>query len=152
VFHLLYNYFNESRIVLVQNPKGNTIMPTTKTVNYTPEAVATLKAGYDGSADEASRKAAVAALAIALGKNIQSIRAKLTNLDLYVPMTQTATGRTMPPKVDMVGTLESVAGFGIPSAAKMTRVDIANLTARIVSAVSAEAENDEDEAEDETAS
>ena len=58
---------------------------TDKPVNYTPEMVEALEAGYDGSADEAVRVAQVSALADELGRKEASIRAKLTHLGLYVP-------------------------------------------------------------------
>ena len=105
---------------------------TDKTVNYTDEAVAVLHAGYDGSADEATRKAQVVALGDELGKSPASIRAKLTREGIYVPNAKAPAGKApvrkaqivqviadaLDVEVDVVGSLEK--------ATKNTLIRIAN--------------------------
>ena len=105
---------------------------TDKTVNYTDEMVAVLRAGYDGSADEATRDAQILALGEQLGKNVASIRAKLTREGLYVPKAKAPAGKAVVRKaqlvqviadrlnvdVDVVGSLEK--------ATKNTLIRIAN--------------------------
>jgi hypothetical protein len=54
-------------------------MAKAKTVNYTPEQIEVLKAGYTG----ADNAAEVEALSKTLGKSPASVRAKLASLDLY---------------------------------------------------------------------
>ena len=75
---------------------------TEKAPNYTDEMVARLNEVYDGSADEATRKAAVAALAEELGKSAASIRAKLTREKLYVPMAKAPKGKNTVRKAELV--------------------------------------------------
>ena len=48
---------------------------TDKVKNYTDEQVAVLIAGYDPEADEATRKAQIAALSDEVGKSAASVRA-----------------------------------------------------------------------------
>jgi hypothetical protein len=75
---------------------------TDKTVNYTDEMVAVLRAGYDGSADEATRDAQVAQLADEVGKSAASIRAKLTREGLYVPKAKAPAGKAVVRKAELV--------------------------------------------------
>ena len=65
-----------------------------KPVNYTPEMVARLHEVYDVEADEATRVAQIVALGDELGKNVASIRAKLTNVGIYVPLAKAPAGKS----------------------------------------------------------
>lgn len=58
---------------------------TDKNVNYSNDAIVELRAGYDVKADYKTRSEQVKALATSLGKSVQSIRMKLTQLGLYIP-------------------------------------------------------------------
>jgi hypothetical protein len=73
-----------------------------KNVNYTPEMVARLHAGYDVDADEATRVAQIVALGDELGKNVASIRAKLTNEGIYVTLAKAPAGIGVPRKAALV--------------------------------------------------
>ena len=75
---------------------------TEKTVNYTEAQVAALAAGYDGSADEATRKAQIVALSDELGKNLASVRAKLTHMGIYVPNAKAPAGKAVVRKATLV--------------------------------------------------
>ena len=57
---------------------------TEKTKNYSKEQEAQLRAGYNPDATEEQRTAQIKALAGALGRNVASIRAKLTHMGLYI--------------------------------------------------------------------
>jgi hypothetical protein len=148
VFHLLYNSYKESGNCPYFKIKEKIMTTTTKKVNYTPAAIAMLEAGYDGTAPEAERMAAVKRLVAETGKNQPSVIAKLTNLGLYVPKEKTATGRTMPKKSDMVATMERVLSVSTPSAAKMTRLDIGKITAAFLALTETETETETDETDE----
>lgn len=57
---------------------------TEQKVNYTDAMVARLHAGYDGEASDEVRREQVAELAVELGRNEASIRAKLVREGVYV--------------------------------------------------------------------
>jgi len=73
-----------------------------KAVNYTPEMVEALHAGYDPEASDEARKAQVAALAAQLGKSEGSIRAKLTHEGIYVTLTKAPAGKNTVRKAAIV--------------------------------------------------
>ena len=75
---------------------------TEKTVNYTDAMVEALHAGYDGTADEAAREAQIVALSDELGKNVASIRAKLTREGIYVPKAKAPAGKAVVRKAQLV--------------------------------------------------
>jgi hypothetical protein len=80
--------------------KGNNMNDTK--VNYTPEMVEALHAGYDTEADEATRVAQIVALGDALGRNVASIRAKLTREGLYVKLAAAPAGKAVVRKAALV--------------------------------------------------
>jgi hypothetical protein len=71
-------------------------------VNYTEAAVARLHKVYDGEADEATRDEQVKALAEELGKNVQSIRMKLTREGIYVAKAKAPAGKASVSKAQIV--------------------------------------------------
>jgi hypothetical protein len=75
---------------------------TEKVVNYTDEMVEALHAGYDGTADEATRDAQVAALADEVGRSAASVRAKLTREGIYVPKAKAPAGKATIRKAQLV--------------------------------------------------
>ena len=93
---------------------------TEKTPNYTDQMVASLREDYHPEATDEVRKAQVAILAEQLDRSEASIRAKLTNLKLYVPYTKAPAGKATVRKavivqaiadilvvdVDVIGSLE----------------------------------------------
>lgn len=101
---------------------------TDKAPNYSDEAVARLNEVYDGSADEATRKEQVAALAEELGKSAASIRAKLTREGLYVPMAKAPAGKASIRKSALVTAIANAVGVDedvIGSLEKATKVTLA---------------------------
>ena len=78
---------------------------TVKLVNYTPEMTARLHEVYDPSADEAAREAQIVALSDELGKNVQSIRAKLTSEGIYVPKAKAPAGKNSVRKATLVAAI-----------------------------------------------
>lgn len=100
---------------------------TDKAPNYTDEMVASLRAGYDGSADEATRKVQVAALADELGKSAASIRAKLTREKLYVAMAKAPAGKAAVRKSELVTAIATAVDVDedvIGSLEKATKVTL----------------------------
>ncbi len=81
-----------------------------KTVNYTPEMVAQLHAGYDGTASDVDRKAQVRALARELGKSEGSVRAKLTHEGIYVTLTKAPSGKNTIRKAALVTAIAGQIG------------------------------------------
>lgn len=75
---------------------------TVKTVNYTPEMVSRLHAVYSPEATESEREAQILDLSAELGKNVASIRAKLTSEGLYVPKTKAPAGKATIRKAQLV--------------------------------------------------
>ena len=73
---------------------------TAKAVNYTAEQTAAILAGYDATADEATRKAQIEALALQLGKTVRSIVAKLSREKVYVAKEYTTKKGEKPVKKD----------------------------------------------------
>lgn len=108
-----------------------------KTVNYTPAAVAALLAGYDGSADEATRRAQVKALATELGKSEASIRAKLAREGAYVKYAKAPAGKNVIRKaayVQMIADALNVNVDVVGSLEKATK----NTLVRVLDALTAE--------------
>jgi hypothetical protein len=82
------------------NTKGNNM--TDITPNYTDAMVASLHAGYDGTASDADRKAQVTALAVEVGRSEASVRAKLTREGIYVALTKAPAGKAPVRKAELV--------------------------------------------------
>ena len=105
---------------------------TDKTVNYTDEMVARLHEGYDGSADEAARDAQIVALGDELGKNVASIRAKLTREGIYVPKAKAPAGKAVVRKAQIVQLIADELGVDVDvvgsleKATKNTLIRVAN--------------------------
>lgn len=78
---------------------------TVRNVNYTEAMVAQLHEGYDATADEATREAQIVALSDSLGKNLQSIRAKLTSEGVYVPKAKAPAGKNTVRKATIVAAI-----------------------------------------------
>ena len=103
-----------------------------KVVNYTPEMVEALHAGYDGTASDVDRKAQVAALALKLAKSEGSVRAKLTHEGIYVTLTKVPAGKNTVRKsvlvtliADQLNVQEDVIG-SLEKATKNTLILITN--------------------------
>ena len=98
---------------------------TEKTVNYTEEAVARLHEVYEGDADEATRDAQVAQLAVELAKSTRSIRAKLTREGVYVAKAKAPAGKAVVRKAELVTAIAKAMGADedvIGSLEKATKV------------------------------
>lgn len=72
--------------------------------------VARLHEVYDPQADESAREAQIAALSGELGKNVQSIRAKLTSEGLYVPKAKAPAGKNTVRKAALVAAIAAKLG------------------------------------------
>jgi hypothetical protein len=83
---------------------------TEKTPNYTEEMEAVLRDMYDPEADEETRDAQVAQIADEVGRSAASVRAKLTNMKLYVPKAKAPAGKNTVRKADLVAEIASKLG------------------------------------------
>lgn len=61
----------------------------TKTPNYSDKDMLIVRTEYDPKANDAQRKAQLSAIAVKLKKSEQSVRMKLTSLQLYVKLATT---------------------------------------------------------------
>lgn len=105
---------------------------TTKNVNYTPEMIATLKENYIPTDTEAQRTLQVADLAELLERSVQSIRMKLTQLGIYVPLVKVKAEKKAkkPTRAELQTALElalefepdTLAGFERANAGSLQRV------------------------------
>lgn len=101
-----------------------------KTANYTPEMTATMVEMYTRvrDADEATRAAMVQEIADTLGKNVRSVRAKLSREDVYIPKVTVSkvTGEAPAKKIELAEKL--VNDFQVnadpENVAKMNKLDI----------------------------
>ncbi len=110
-----------------QDPKA---AATPKVPNYTEAQAAAVIAGYDPKADEATRKAQIESLAVAIGKSTRSVIAKLSRDKVYVkPVHLTKTGE-LPQKKD-------ATADAIGAVLKLTEADTESLTKANKSALKA---------------
>lgn len=81
-------------------------MPKTeKAVNYSPENVATMESVYGSANTDAERKDAVSTLAKDIGKTVNSIRAKLSKMGIYIKPKATSKNGTVTVKKDALVTI-----------------------------------------------
>jgi hypothetical protein len=86
-------------------------MSKEKVVNYDAEAEALLREVYGTAENDADRKVAVANLAETLGKTPASVRAKLSNMELYVkPERVTKNGDPIVKKDELVELIATQIG------------------------------------------
>jgi len=104
-------------------------MPTPKTVNYTPEAVAHMVKEYSSAASDSERKATVQALASELGKTVKSVIAKLSREMVYVKATPvTKTGSKIETKSQIVSDIELMSGDAeLTTLVKASKADLEKL-------------------------
>ena len=81
-------------------------MATSKTVNYTPAVIATMREMYTGD----NSKAALALIAEKVGKTIPSVRAKMSSEGFYVPNEKAASTSTRTKKADTVERIAALVG------------------------------------------
>lgn len=101
-----------------------------KTVNYTPEMTAQMIEMYNTvrDSDEATRAAMVQEIADTVGKNVRSVRAKLSRENVYVAKTVVSkvTGDTPAKKIELATRL--VTDYNVnadpENVAKMNKLDI----------------------------
>ena len=89
---------------------------------YTAEQTAELIAKYAGG-----RGATVDELALALGRSVRSIVAKLSREGVYAKSERVAKAAVSGGKDELVLTIELIAKVEMPSLNKMTRVDLQKL-------------------------
>lgn len=107
---------------------------TDKVINYTDEQVASLMAGYDGSADEATRDAQIAQLADEVGKSAASVRAKLTHLGVYVPKAKAPAGKNTVRKAELVQRIADALDVDVDVAGSLEKAN-KNILVRIIDAL-----------------
>ena len=103
-------------------------------VNYTDEMVARLREVYDPSADEDAREIQILALSEELGKNIRSIRAKLTREGVYVAKAAKAKADKLPTKAELVtqiATALEVQEEAVESLEKATKAALLRIVASL---------------------
>ena len=105
-----------------------------KKVNYTEEQTLELTRGYIAVAGEAEsvRDAFVKEMAEKYGKNIRSIRAKLSRENVYIAKTPVAKdGSPVVRKSELVANLGVAVGRDVDSAINMTKNDLKTIIACI---------------------
>ena len=84
-------------------------MPTT--VNYTPEMIETMTEMYQSALGDTERKEMVVTISENIGKTVNSVRAKLSKLNLYIkPKPTTKSGATVVRKNDLVNEIADLLG------------------------------------------
>lgn len=96
---------------------------TAKVVNYTDEMVARLHEVYQPDASEADREAQIVALSDELGKNIQSIRAKLTSEGVYVPKAKAPAGKNTVRKAVLVAAIAEKLGVHVETVESLEKAN-----------------------------
>jgi len=104
-------------------------MPTTKTVNYTPEQVETMKSQYTAAKNEDERAAVVEAIAETFKKSKRSIVSKMSREGFYVAKKAVSkvTGAKPAKKEELAVQLRAVSNLPMVSAEKMNKTDIQDL-------------------------
>ena len=78
-------------------------MSKTPVANYSPENVIILKSVYGSAKTDTERKDAVKAISAKIGKTVNSVRAKLTKMGIYVkPKTTSKSGTVVVRKSELV--------------------------------------------------
>jgi HD superfamily phosphodiesterase len=104
-------------------------MATSKTVNYTPEQVATMREAYEKAKDEKSRDSVVMKMAEKFGKSKRSIVSKMSREGFYIAKTPVSkvTGEKPAKKEDLAVQLREVSGLPMVSAEKLNKTDLQDL-------------------------
>lgn len=104
---------------------------TTKTVNYTPDQEAAIKAVFaDGQPD----KAALELFAASMGKSLRSIIAKASRMELYTSPAKAVAGKRAVKKEDLANTIAVKLGMVEADATSLTKAN-ASALAMIVKAL-----------------
>lgn len=86
-------------------------MSKTPVANYSPENVITMKSVYGSAKTDSERKEAVSSLAKEIGKTVNSIRAKLSKMGIYVkPKPVSKDGSTSVRKADLINQISKEVG------------------------------------------
>ena len=120
-----------------------------KTVNYTKDQTDLMVGMYTGVSgeSEAVRDAVVQEIADLLGKNVRSVRAKLSREDVYVAKVAVSKdGTPIARKAELAEMLVAVSGLALVSAEKLNKTDLTKLIAAFT--VIAEEAFEEAETED----
>lgn len=104
-------------------------MAKTKTVNYTPEMVSTMREAYEKATDETTREAVVLEMAEKFAKSKRSIVSKMSREGFYVPKVAVSkvTGEAPAKKDALAVQLRKVSGLPMVSAEKLNKTDIQDL-------------------------